>query len=154
MNTTMRTTLNRTIILLALPAMLLFSCGQTDSKPEGWEDSTEPETEEMIEDTEYTEEAEVLTVTVTAESMAYSPARITAYPGQAIEITLMNNGQEPHNIEFELPSGEVGLEENIQPGESAMLSFTAPTEVGSYTFYCPVEDHHEKNMEGLLIVEQ
>lgn len=147
------TTLHRTLLMLSLPAFLLISCGG-ENTPEGYEDSTEPATERMIEDTEYTEEDEVLTVTVTAESMAYSPARITAYPGQAIEITLVNKGQEPHNIEFELPSGEVELEENIQPGESARLSLTAPTEVGTYTFYCPVEDHHDKGMEGMLIVEQ
>ena len=93
------------------------------------------------------------TIEITASNMEYSPSEITATPGEQLTIRLVNNGQEAHNIEFELPSGEQELDTNVQPGETATLNITAPDSTGSYTFYCPVENHHQKGMEGKLIVK-
>ncbi len=92
-------------------------------------------------------------IQVVARNMAYTPNEIRVQPGQAVSIQLTNNGDKEHNIEFELPSGEKELEQNLQAGQSGTLSFTAPQESGSYTFYCPVDNHKEKGMTGTLIVQ-
>lgn len=85
--------------------------------------------------------------------MRYNPSEIKVQPGQNLRITLINHGDTEHNIEFELPDGEEELENNVQPGEQASLEFQAPEEAGTYTFYCPVDDHRERGMTGQLIVE-
>ena len=91
-------------------------------------------------------------IEIIASDMDYQPNEITVQAGQDLSVALLNQGEEEHNIEFELPSGEKILAKNVQPGKSDILEFKAPQEPGTYTFYCPVENHHEKGMEGKLIV--
>lgn len=67
---------------------------------------------------------------------------------------LVNKSDHPHNIEFELPSGEKELEKPVPPGESAVLKFTAPPNPGEYTVYCPVANHRERGMTGTLVVRE
>jgi plastocyanin len=92
------------------------------------------------------------TVTVIASGMDFEPSRIDARPGEKLLIQLINKGEAAHNIEFELPTGEVELDENVAPGRSGSLMFVTPAEPGSYTFYCPVANHHERGMQGKLII--
>ncbi|MFN3652007.1 MAG: cupredoxin domain-containing protein [Armatimonadota bacterium] len=92
-------------------------------------------------------------IQVVAEDMRYDPSEITVQPGEQVRVTLTNRGNSPHNIEFELPSGEVEFEEDLPPGETRSLDFQAPREPGRYTVYCPVGNHRELGMTGTLIVE-
>lgn len=96
---------------------------------------------------------QVKTIEIVAKDLDYTPNELRASPGQQLEVTLINRGEVEHNIEFELPKGEKELESNVQPGNRATLTFQAPQEPGTYTFYCPVKDHKEKGMVGKLIVE-
>jgi plastocyanin len=93
-------------------------------------------------------------VTVEALDFEFDPSTIKVKPGQKVVVTLDNKGDAPHNIEFELPDGEVELENVVQGGESAELTFTAPDEEGTYTFYCPVGNHLDRGMEGDLVVQK
>lgn len=91
--------------------------------------------------------------TITAVEHDFDPRMISATPGQKIEITLVNEGEAEHNIEFELPGGEEEFDKNVAPGESSTMTITAPDEAGNYTFYCPVDDHRDQGMEGTLVVQ-
>lgn len=98
--------------------------------------------------------ADARTVTVTATDFEFQPRRILVRPGEKLQVKLVNRGSNPHNIEFELPSGEVELEKPVPPGQSKTLTFTAPQEPGVYVLYCPVAQHRARGMEGRLVVEQ
>jgi plastocyanin len=93
---------------------------------------------------------EVREIRIVATDYKYDPARITATPGEKLRVTLANQGSEPHNIEFELPSGEVELEHPLEPGQSQTLDVTAPEKPGEYEYYCPVKNHHQLGMKGTL----
>ncbi len=88
-----------------------------------------------------------------ARDYAFEPNEIRVDPGTKINLTLRNTGEAKHNIEFELPQGEKALQNPIEPGQTANMTFTAPQEPGDYTFYCPVGNHRERGMVGKLIVE-
>lgn len=93
-------------------------------------------------------------IEVIAENLEFKPSRIEAKPGEKLRIKLVNRGDAPHNIEFELPSGERELDSNVSMGQSATLEITAPDEPGEYTIYCPVDDHREQGMTGTLVVQE
>lgn len=93
-------------------------------------------------------------VKITATDFDFQPMSLVVRPGQRVRVRLVNEGNAPHNIEFELPSGEIEFEQPLQAGQSRALTFTAPQETGKYIFYCPVGNHRERGMEGTLIVRQ
>lgn len=81
------------------------------------------------------------------------PSRIVVQPGEKVRVTLINRAHDTkHNIEFELPGGEVEFEQPVPPGGSRTLVFTAPEQPGEYVIYCPVAHHREKGMVGTLVV--
>ena len=92
------------------------------------------------------------TVEVVATDFEYTPSRITVDRGQPVTVRLVNRGSSPHNIEFELPAGERELEQNVPPGGTGTLRFTAPQEPGVYEVYCPVANHKGRGMTGTLVV--
>lgn len=55
-----------------------------------------------------------------------------------------NSGSVEHNFEVEGEGIERSLPENLAPGESATLR--ADLTPGTYTVYCPVDDHAERGM--------
>jgi plastocyanin len=90
---------------------------------------------------------------IAARDHEFFPNELAVAAGDQITIVLNNQGQAPHNIVFEFPMGDQRLESDIQPGESGRMTFNAPTQPGTYTFYCPVGDHREHGMSGRLTVE-
>lgn len=95
---------------------------------------------------------ETRTVEVIAEEYAFRPDTIDAEPGEALRVVLRNEGTRHHNIEFELPDGDLSLQDDVAPGENGELLFYAPDADGDYTFYCPVSDHRDLGMTGTLMV--
>jgi plastocyanin len=93
-------------------------------------------------------------VSVRAANMQFTPETMTVQPGQQIRVTLQNEGNEPYSFECELPDGEIGLQYAVSRGESNSIEFTAPQREGTYTFYCPIDDHRDQGMEGRLIVRR
>ncbi len=76
----------------------------------------------------------------------FTPNTITAAPGSTVKVTFAKNvGFHTFVIDA------IGLNFSINEGES--LLFTAPSEPGSYTFYCDVGSHQSFGMEGTLIVQ-
>jgi len=66
-------------------------------------------------------------IEVIATDFEFRPERIIVPAGQQLRVTLINRVKAPHNIEFELPSGKVELEEHVNAVEERALNFTAPS---------------------------
>jgi len=93
-------------------------------------------------------------IEVVATDFEFKPSKIEVAPGEKVQIKLVNQGEKPHNIEFELPSGEIELEEALAPKETGTLTFEAPKKAGKYVLYCPVGMHKDHGMIGHLVVAQ
>jgi plastocyanin len=91
------------------------------------------------------------TVDISATDFAFAPSDPTVNAG-TVTINLTNDGQAPHNIEVEGPSGEAELEQDIAGGESGQLTVDL-SEPGTYTMYCPVGNHRQQGMEGQITVQ-
>lgn len=140
------------LFAVIISGSIFFSCGETGNNQDRVDEDVLVQTEEAV-DLEDDRENVVKEIEVVAENMEYKPNELRASPGQQLRITLVNRAKENHNMEFELPDGEQELESPVQPGASASLSFKAPDQPGTYTIYCPVDNHREKGMTGTLIVE-
>lgn len=138
-----------------LSGSLFVACGDTERAEETAVGEEVVQTQEVLEMEENVieETQAVRTIEVVARDMDFYPNELRAAPNERIEVVLINEATQPHNIEFELPEGEKILETPVQPGNRASLTFVTPDTPGTYTIYCPVEDHHAKGMEGTLIVE-
>jgi plastocyanin len=92
-------------------------------------------------------------VRIFAGDFGLKPANIIAQPGELLDIELTNQSEDlPHSIVFDLPYEQVGLQRAVQPGSSRILTLRVPEQPGRYAFFCPVDDHAERGMEGYLIV--
>lgn len=79
-------------------------------------------------------------------NFSFTPSIINASPGDRVSVTFTKNtGFHTFTID------EIGVEFAIAEGEK--LNFTAPSEPGSYAFYCDIGSHRAMGMEGTLIVE-
>jgi len=76
----------------------------------------------------------------------FEPATLTVEPGETV--TFRTNGTFAHTLTSETNAwDDAGL--RLGPGQSA--SFTAPTQPGTYAFYCRY--HKDAGMTGTLIVQ-
>lgn len=62
-----------------------------------------------------------------------------------------NEGTNEHNFEIEGLGVEESLPTNLMAGESGTLQ--VDLQPGTYTVYCPVDDHRSRGMETTLTVE-
>ncbi len=90
--------------------------------------------------------------TITATDFQFTPAEIHAVAGQPFQITLVNKGKSVHSLRFHFPNNEYPFPTNVPPGQSATAVMDAVTDPGTYTFYCPVDEHRDRGMTGKLIV--
>lgn len=100
----------------------------------------------------------------------FSPNSWTVAAGEEITIDLENAGSVEHewvlmqagaeiSSEDELPETEEELledfvywEDEVEPGESKTLTFTAPA-AGDYQVICAIEGHFDAGMEGSLTAQ-
>lgn len=85
-------------------------------------------------------------VSMEAANFSFTPNVINAAPDDRVSINFTKNtGFHTFVID------EIGVEFGIAEGEK--LNFTAPSEPGSYAFYCDIGSHRAMGMEGSLIVK-
>lgn len=121
---------------------------------------------------------DVVGVTITMNDIHYDLETIEVEAGDALVITLINEGALEHDFVIEeLPmagaphihemdeaggehehdlgqtaaAGEPDLHFAAMPGTISTATLT-PTEPGRYPFYCSVAGHKEAGMEGVLVV--
>jgi plastocyanin len=88
-------------------------------------------------------------VSVGMMEFQFQPSTITVAPG-SVTFTLRNTGQFPHTMHIEgIANGDLTAAP-VNGGESETATVNlAP---GTYTFWCPVDGHRDRGMEGTLIV--
>ena len=106
-------------------------------------------------------------LTVTAQEFQFTPNSWTVPAGEEVSIDITNGGTVVHEwvllqegvtitSEADLPETEeelladfVNVEEEVEPGETKTLTFTAPP-AGTYQIICAIEGHFDAGMEGTL----
>lgn len=101
---------------------------------------------------------------VTMTDFKFEPMEFTVPAGQEITVNATNNGAVEHEfVIFNLgmdagdkfgdeDEANIFWEVEVQPGQSATSSFTAPTEPGVYYVTCGIEGHLEAGMVGSFTV--
>jgi uncharacterized cupredoxin-like copper-binding protein len=135
------------VAVLAVAASLgVAACGGDDDDDDESAATTEP--------TATTGAAEAgggETVKMSAIDFEFDPSDPTVNPGE-VTFEVTNDGEAPHNLEVEGPSGESELPEDLQPGDSGDLPVDL-SEPGTYRFYCPVGNHEQLGMVGEVTVQ-
>src|SRR3989344_1243435 len=95
-------------------------------------------------------EEDVREITIEADEFSYSTEEISVKKGEKIKLTLVNNGNMPHDFVVEDMNVSTSL---AGPGKSVSVEFTI-NEAGTYTFYCSVGNHRGLGLEGTLEVTE
>ena len=90
------------------------------------------------------------TVKMSASEYKFDPASPKVAKAGKVKFELTNDGQAPHALEVEGPGEEVETK-TINGGESASVTADL-SKAGTYTFYCPVDNHRQMGMEGKITV--
>lgn len=160
----------------------LTGCGPSD-KPVG-KASAAPTASAVATDSGQTKPGHIRTVSITAnDAMKFSLTEIRAKPGEALAVTLTNQGTAPkaamgHNWVLLLAGTDLNafataavtaiatdyIPESFKdrvlastkllgPKESDTVHFNAPKAPGRYPFLCAFPGHMQAGMKGELIVE-
>ncbi len=130
-------------IALVVLGFLAAGCGTSGSKLS------------VSEMTARTNAAGVQVVDVDVHSFYFKPNRIVVKSGVPVDLTLhFKSLFVPHN--FTCVEGDAGIEVSKSAGflsfhRTKHASFT-PTKRGEYQFFCHVDGHHKKGMEGTIVV--
>ena len=90
-------------------------------------------------------------VTVRETEFALDPARATAGEAGLVTIKIVNEGEAAHSLAVDGPNGLVELDGRIEPGATSTLEVDLDRP-GSYAWYCPLDGHRERGMEGSITV--
>jgi uncharacterized cupredoxin-like copper-binding protein len=128
--------------LVALPLgiaalVLLAGCGGDDNEPGSEAGTTAPS-------------AGGQTTSVSETEYKLNPSNPTVQAG-TVSFEVTNDGSVDHNLEVEGPEGEQELEQDLAPGQNGTLTVDL-SKPGRYEFYCPVDSHRERGMEGEITV--
>jgi uncharacterized cupredoxin-like copper-binding protein len=109
-------------------------------------------------------------ISATMEEFEFTPTSWSVAANEEITVNLENTGSVEHEwvilqpgvtieSEADLPETEEELladfvywEDEVEPGDSKTLTFTAPA-AGTYQIICAIEDHFDAGMEATLTVE-
>lgn len=88
-------------------------------------------------------------ITIVAKEFKFEPTTITVASGQAIKLTLKNEGVIDHDLIIKA----IGFKILAGPGKSETKTFIAPTAPGTYDIDCDIAGHKDAGMTGKLIVK-
>jgi len=112
------------------------------------EGDTVLESQPLVEEADEQEEVAPTAVNVSMEAgnFFFEPAVISVEAGAEVTVMFVKNSGH-HTFVID----EIGVKQTIVEGES--VTFTAPSEAGSYAFYCDIGLHRANGMEGVLVVK-
>jgi uncharacterized cupredoxin-like copper-binding protein len=149
------------VAVLALAAVPVAGCGgddDDDDEPEAAATATTTETDTGGDDQATGGGGEEPsgggggeTLDVSLVDFRIEPENPTVQAGE-VTFNVNNDGEAPHNLEVEGPTGEAELEQDLAPGESGELTVDL-SEPGTYKWYCPVGDHESLGMVGEVTVQ-
>lgn len=84
---------------------------------------------------------------VTATEFIFSPDELTVVVGEAVNLTLINAGDLPHDLVIP----DLGVHLAVGPGRQTTTGIEVE-EAGSFQFLCSYPGHSEAGMTGLLTV--
>ena len=85
------------------------------------------------------------------DSMKYQPNNITKVkPGQQVTVSLQNTGAVVHD--FFSPGLGVNAATSVNDGQTGSVTFTAPSQPGTYQFWCNQPGHGQAGMVGQVVV--
>jgi plastocyanin len=132
--------------LILLTVGLVFAgCGSSDKKASS-SATTEATTAGSTETTTQAAPQQSGTLSVVTQDFMFVPASLNARVGQAVTVTIKNEGKAEHN--FSITS--LNVNKDIEAGKTETVTFT-PKSAGDVQFFC---EYHKasKNMVGTLTV--
>jgi plastocyanin len=136
--------------MILLTAGLVFAgCGSSSTKSSSsatTEATTETTTAGSSGTTTQAAPQQSGTLSVVTQDFMFVPASLTAKVGQAVTVTIKNEGKAEHN--FSITS--LNVNQDLSPGKTETVTFT-PKTAGDLQFFC---EYHKtsKNMVGTLTV--
>jgi plastocyanin len=163
--------LNHYFLSLIALSMLLFFLNGCQNAPN---DEARDTPEGVAEEFEYDEEHEtgetgdhheedntpmeevpvVERIELEAKDFVFFPPEIILDPGQEVVFYIKNIGNSNHSFELHLPNDEIELGREIPPGGTDSLRVKMPEQTGKYKFYCPVNNHQDMGMHGLVLIQE
>jgi uncharacterized cupredoxin-like copper-binding protein len=105
------------------------------------------------------------TLNIEMKEYTFTPSTLEVPAGGEVTVNLKNTGTLEHEmvimvlgtqatVPFDADDeGNVFWEAEVEMGQSASITFTAPTEPGEYQIVCGIPAHLELGMTGTLIVK-
>lgn len=88
-------------------------------------------------------------VTLELTEMKFTPNTFTVKAGEKVTVKLENKGTVLHDFSID----SLDVQQDVQPGKSEEVSFTAPSDAGDLEFYCDQPGHKAAGMKGTMTVQ-
>ena len=87
--------------------------------------------------------------------LVFNPDTFTVPAGASVTVNYTNNSNLPHNVQFFAGSDNTGTSLGAStvgtgPNDAQSVTFTAPSQPGTYFFWCDV---HQSAMKGTFTVQ-
>ncbi|MDE3074682.1 MAG: cupredoxin domain-containing protein [Chloroflexota bacterium] len=84
------------------------------------------------------------------DTLKWQPNMLTVTAGEKVTLSIKNAGATAHN--FDSPALQVKATD-VPAGKTTEVTFTAPSQAGTYQFWCSIPGHAEAGMVGEVIVK-
>ena len=93
----------------------------------------------------------VVPVTIVMTEMMFTPSSFSVPLGAKVVVTLKNQGVVTHDFTIDAVDGQK-VQQPVPAGQTAQVTFLAPTQPGQLTFYCSQPGHRQAGMQGTITV--
>lgn len=93
-----------------------------------------------------------VSISLVMNEMYFKPDRFQVPLGSTVTIDLKNQGAVLHDFTIDDVNGQK-VQETVAPGKRGQVTFTAPSQPATLTFYCSQPGHRGAGMQGTMIVK-
>ena len=94
----------------------------------------------------------VTPITLVMTEMMFTPSSFSVPVGAKVVVTLENHGVVTHDFTIDDVGGGQKVQKAVPAGQTAQVTFLAPTQPGQLTFYCSQPGHRQAGMQGTISV--